>query len=323
MRNLTIFLNRIISISFPFKHRKKNFYNMKVSNVPQIALDSTYEPEESEHDKEMQAKLADFMVDSNLDDDDEEDVETEAKKRQLNVPDALPENCLDHVMLATCDLKEGMERFEKMTGLKPTKIGSLRGVGTKSARVSLSNGTFVEIIGPDEKASSEGMGPHLLNMPEGKLVPFHYSVRAKPDDVEIPESLNWDKDDVVMVYADADDFAEDGEVCKWDLVFLYGHGLGGIVPSFVNWREIRHHPTARLEKTGAKLVSVRVQAPSGNYAHDLLGGVKGITMCQGQPELSFSIDTPKGVVSFSGSKPMGIVMPGFGDDNHPSMNRRM
>jgi hypothetical protein len=99
--------------------------------------------------------------------------------------------------------------------------------------------------------------------------------------------------------------------------------LGGIVPSFVNWREIRHHPTARLDKTGAKLVSVRVQAPSGNYAHDLLGGVKGITMCQGQPELSFSIDTPKGVVNFSGSKPMGIVMPGFGDDNHPSMNRRM
>jgi hypothetical protein len=294
--------------------------------VTQVPVDTHHEEEETEHDKEMHDKLARFMEDSNLDgDDEEEEVDAdEHAKKELNVPTDLPENYLDHVVLATNDLVEGMELFEKMTGVKPTKLGSLRGVGTKSARVNLNNNVFVEIIGPDPKApSAEGMAPNLSDLPEGKLIPFHYAIRSKPENLEIPAEVSWQRDDVTMIYVDSDEYNDSGKssIHKWDLMLLYGHGLGGIVPAFVNWRENEFHPTARLERTDAKLNSVKVQAPSGHYAHDLLGKAKGISISQGPTKLSFTFDTPKGMVSFSASEPEGIVMPGYGDDNHPSMRR--
>ncbi|KAG7337383.1 glyoxalase-like protein [Nitzschia inconspicua] len=135
-----------------------------------------------------------------------------------------------------------------MTGLKPTKIGALRGAGSKSARVRLDKNTFVEIIGPDDKNPSEGMGPTLSAMPKGKLVPFHYAIRQEKEKVVIPESENWDRDEVVMVHADPDAFDESGEVAKWDFLLLYKHGIGGAVPAFVNWRETSSTQLADCQK---------------------------------------------------------------------------
>lgn len=273
----------------------------------------------SDYDREMQAKLSAFMHDEGMDNeiDDTASVESEDGP-ELDIPDSLPENCLDHVIIACANLKDGMEKFEDMTGLAPKKIGSLRGVGTKSARVALDNNTFVEIIGPDPNNESVGIAPKLLSIPKGKLFPYHYVVRAKPDDVEVPEHLGWEKDSVVMVHADADEFANSGHVNKWDLVFVYGHGIGGCVPEFVNWRENKCHPTARLPKTNGKIAFVQVQAPDGHYVHDLLSKYNDVNLYPGSPELIFSLDTPKGNVQFRGSNPEGIVMPGFGDQTHPT-----
>lgn len=272
---------------------------------------------DSDYDREMQRKLSAFIQDEGLDnevDDDDDDEPTP----ELNIPDSLPDNHLDHVILACSNLLEGMEKFEDLTGIPPKKIGSLRGVGTKSARAAMDNCTFVEIIGPDPNAESEGIAPKLLKIPKGELFAYHYVVRAKPDDVIIPDNLGWDKDAVVMVHADADVYAASGEVNKWDLVFVYGHGIGGCVPEFVNWRENKYHPTARLPKTAGRIAYVQVQAPQGHYVHELLSKVNDVNVYPGSPELVFSIDTPKGNVKFKGANPEGIVMPGFGDDSHPT-----
>ena len=129
---------------------------------------------------------------------------------------------------------------------------------------------------------------------------------------------------VVMVHADTKAFSETGECAKWDMVVLYNHGMGGAVPYYVSWRgENKLHPTARLAKTDANLDYVQVQVPSGNYASELLSSTTGVAVASGSPLLKFSIaDTPKGRVTFEASNPAGIVMPGFGDDSHPSMNRQ-
>lgn len=273
---------------------------------------------DDDYDREMQAKLNAYCQDEGLDNDLEADDDDDEAAPELNIPDSLPDNHLDHIILACCNLVEGMEQFEDVTGIKPKKIGSLRGVGTKSARVAMDNNTFVEIIGPDPNAESEGIAPKLLKIPKGQLFPYHYVVRAKPDDVIIPDNLGWDKDAVVMVHADTDTYSDSGEVNKWDLVFVYGHGIGGCVPEFVNWRENKYHPTTRLPKTPGKIAYVQVQAPDGHYVHQLLSKVNDVNVYPGSPELLFSLDTPKGNVKFKGSNPEGIVMPGFGDDSHPT-----
>lgn len=272
---------------------------------------------DDDYDREMQAKLAAFMSDEGMENDvDEDDEDDEEEGQELNIPDDLPDFCLDHVIIACCDLKEGMEQFEDMTGIAPKKIGALRGVGTKSARVALDGNKFVEIIGPDPNATSEGIAPKLLNIPKGELRPYHYVIRAKPADIKLPDG--WQKDEVTMVHADTKQFSDTGEVFKWDLIFIYGHGIGGCVPKFVNWREKRFHPTAFLPKTDGKLAFIQAQAPEGHYLHELLESVNDVTVYPGEPKLTFSFDTPKGNVQFEGENPEGIVMPGFGDDSHPT-----
>lgn len=271
----------------------------------------------------MKAKLAQFVSSSSMDSDDDDSDPEDDGKPYVDVPTNLPMNSLDHVLLATNNWKDGMELFEDLTGLKPTKIGALRGAGSKSARIRMDKNTFVEIIGPDDKNPSEGMGPTLSAMPKGKLVPFHYAIRQVKDKVQIPESENWDRDEVVMVHADPDAFDECGEVAKWDFLLLYNHGIGGAVPAFVDWRENKFHPTARLPKTAGKLSYVQVQAPNGHYVHNLLDRAEGVTLHYGKPEMVVSLDTPRGEVTFSASNPKGIVMPGFGDQNHPSMRKNL
>jgi hypothetical protein len=294
---------------------------LHVEQIPVNRHDT--DDEESAEDLAMQAKLQQFMHDSGIidTDDDDEDFDAESIKADLDVPDDLPSNSLDHVLLATSNWKEGMEVFEEMTGLKPTKIGALRGAGSKSARVRLDNNTFVEIIGPDDKNPTVGMGPTLSSMPKGKLIPFHYAIRKSKDEVVIPESEGWERDEVVMVHADPGAFDDSGEVQKWDMLLLYNHGIGGAVPSFVNWRENKYHPTCRLPKTAGKLSYLQIQAPAGHYVHELLDRSQGITLHYGEPEISLTLDSPQGEVTFTATNPKGIVMPGFGDANHPSMKK--
>eukprot|EP00934_Nitzschia_sp_Nitz4_P005897 Nitzschia sp. Nitz4//scaffold56_size114212//10558//11403//NITZ4_003931-RA/size114212-processed-gene-0.51-mRNA-1//-1//CDS//3329554649//5887//frame0 len=272
-----------------------------------------------DYDKDMQSKLAAYMADEGIEDEPDEVVDDDDDTHvDLDIPTSLPDKTLDHIILACSDLKEGMETFEDMTGIAPTKIGSLRGVGTKSARAALDKYTFVEIIGPDPKAESDGIAPKLLSMPKGELVPYQFVIRSDPEDVNVPEDKGWEKDAVVMIHADTHEYSKNGEVHKWDLVFVYGHGIGGCVPQFVNWRETRFHPTARLPKTSGKVAYVQVQAPEGHAIFDFLSHVNDITIYPGEPQLVFALETPKGSVKFTGSRPDGIVMPGFGDENHPT-----
>ena len=112
---------------------------------------------------------------------------------------------------------------------------------------------------------------------------------------------------------------EGGDINKWDLLFLQGHGLGGVVPNFVNWREKHFHPTTTLMKTKGSIESVTVSAPADSYAHTLLSNVHDVATEVGSPELMFCLDTPNGIIEFSCTAPHGISMPGFGDPAHPSM----
>ncbi|KAG7337384.1 hypothetical protein IV203_033498 [Nitzschia inconspicua] len=68
----------------------------------QIPISSRYlDDEETEEDVAMKAKLAAFMGDAGLDVDDDDSEPGEDEKPDVDVPDFLPMNSLDHVLLAT------------------------------------------------------------------------------------------------------------------------------------------------------------------------------------------------------------------------------
>lgn len=272
----------------------------------------------------MQAKIAAFLEGTDLSESEEEDNDDgDDDLKALDIPDDLPQDTIDYIVLGANDLKIGRKIFEEKTGLKTGNLQALcGGAGTKSVLCALDNNTFVEITAPDG-TSEEGTAEDLKSIPDGELVAYHYAVRSTPENLRshVPDSA-WQLDQITMVGTGSPSEFDEGEsVYKWDFVLLYGHGLGGAVPSFINWRENKAHPTCRLEKQGAKLKKVTVRVPEGHKVLGLFESIDGIRVTAGKPKLTFEIETPKGSVKFAGKKPKGIIMPGFNDNAHQSYNK--
>ena len=189
---------------------------------------------------EMQAKIANFLEDSPYGQDDDvadDDNSVGSNLLELDVPDHLEQNSLDRIVLACCDLQSGLDEFEKLTGLKGgIKTTNGGGAGTKSSLVALDNNTFIEIMGPDPN-TSEGMSETLQEIPQGKLVAFHFDVRRHPDAVDIPEEVSWETDNVIMVGSGSpSEYDEAGEMYKPydptvpDQIAEWAEGEGFTVP---------------------------------------------------------------------------------------------
>jgi hypothetical protein len=246
--------------------------------------------------------------DDSSDDDDEEDEEAENKRGATKFDLNLKDNVLDHIVLAAPDFQEAIKEFENMTGIKPSIVGSLRGLGTKSARIGLDNNAYIEIIAPDPKNSGPIGAALAAELEEGTLVPYHYAIRSseveKMKDEYVPNELGWQPDHISMFGA-----SPDGTPKKWEMLYMYGHRIGGCVPFYIDWGHC-DHPSATIPEVGA-LKTMVVRAPAGHKVHDLLSSVSGITVNEGEPLLEFSFGSPEGTITFSADDPKGVKFPGF------------
>jgi hypothetical protein len=275
---------------------------------------SSDESSEGSEDARMKQLLAswdddngsgdDSSTDSDDDEEDEEEKKVGATKFDLNLQD----NVLDHIVLAAPDFQDAMKEFENMTGIKPSVVGSLRGLGTKSARVGLDNNAYIELIAPDPKNSGPIGAALASQLEEGQLMPWHYAIRSSEveemKDDYVPNELGWQPDHISMFGA-----SPDGTPKKWEMLYMYGHKIGGIVPFYIDWGQC-DHPSATIPEVGA-LKSFIVRAPGGHKVHDLLSSVDGIQVSQGEPMLEFSFGSPEGTITFSADNPHGIKFPGF------------
>jgi len=68
---------------------------------------------------------------------------------------------LDHVALGINDLDAGMQEVQRLTGVRPKKVGTDAQLGTHSAVIGLGDTAFLEIIAPDPKADPDRIDPDL------------------------------------------------------------------------------------------------------------------------------------------------------------------
>merc|ERR1711933_713089 len=191
---------------------------------------------------------------------------------------------------------EALKEFENMTGIKPSVVGSLRGLGTKSARVGLDKNAYIEIIAPDPKNSGPIGAALARDLEEGTLLPYHYAIRSSEvtemKDDYVPNELGWQPDHISMFGA-----SPNGTPKKWEMLYLYGHKIGGCVPFYIDWGQC-DHPSASIPEVGS-LKSLIVRAPAGHKVHDLLSAVSGIEVEEGEPMLEFAFGSPEGTITFS------------------------
>jgi Glyoxalase-like domain len=291
------------------KKPKKKKEKVKPKKVTEISED------DDDEDKAMKALLANWDADNGDDDDeddDDDDDDDDSDNSEISEREVvLDDNVIDHIVLAAPDLEEAMGEFEKKTGLAAVIAGTIKGLGIKCARVSFTDSTYLEIIAPDPK----GPGPigELIKAKGIKeLTPFHFAIRTTRAEQLKDEvtQFGYTPDHITMFGAKSD-----GTPRKWEMLYLYGHGIGGTCPFFINWAN-SDHPCATLPVVG-KLKKLTIRAPEDDPVHKLLEhvGVKDINVEIGdKPKLAVSFSSPEGTVKFSSHKAVGFKFPGFEAD---------
>jgi Glyoxalase-like domain len=289
------------------KKRKQKKTKKKIAPITSVS------PEDTEEDVAMKALLAEWGGDEPAaaeddDDDDDADDSSNASEREVQLED----NVIDHIVLAAPDLEEAMEQFEKMTGIGAVVAGSINGLGIKCSRISFNDSSYIEIIAPDPKSSGP-IGQLLKSKGITELTPFHFAIRSSKVETLKDEvkKFGYVPDHITMFGGH-----KDGTPMKWEMLYLYGHSLGGICPFFINWSNT-DHPCAKLPVVG-KLKKFTIRAPENDPVHKLLEHVtiKGFNVEVGKSKLSFQFSSPEGTIKFATSKAVGFKFPGFDDEEH-------
>jgi Glyoxalase-like domain len=213
------------------------------------------------------------------------------------------DNTIDHVVLGTSNLEKAMDVFEDETGVRPLMVVSHNGLGTKSARVAFNQCAFLEIIAPDPAQAATPLAKQLAALPADQLVPVHYAIRkfnSKDLKQTVWKDMNFTCDEVTMVATDK------GMPWKWDMFFLEGHNEGGLLPFFIHWGD-SHHAAGRLPIVG-DLERV-VITTSNSQVKELLAGVDGVDVANGDSHFELSFTCPDGRKTYSGSSLIGITFP--------------
>lgn len=288
------------------KPKDKKKTKKKIAPITAITADDT------EEDAAMKALLAEWGGDDPVpnddDDDDDGDDSSNASEREVQLED----NVIDHIVLAAPDLEEAMEQFEKMTGIGAVVAGSINGLGIKCSRISFNDSSYIEIIAPDPKSSGP-IGQLLKSKGITELTPFHFAIRSTKVEAlkEEVKKFGYVPDHITMFGGH-----KDGTPMKWEMLYLYGHNMGGICPFFINWSNT-DHPCAKLPVVG-KLKKFTIRAPENDPVHKLLDHItiKGFNVEVGKSKLSFQFSSPEGTIKFATSKAVGFKFPGFDDEEH-------
>lgn len=276
---------------------------------------STKSDEPDDEDAAMQALLAGFVDEMGVDE--EEDDDSSSSSSDDSGPDRreieLPDNVLDHIVLAAPELEPAIIEFQEKTGIEPRISGSIKGLGIKTARVSFEGDSFLEIIAPDPEKGGP-IGTLLRASGLKGLQPFHWAIRnSKTGELTGPmKKLGYTPDCISMFGA-----REDGTPRKWEMLYLYGHKLKGMCPFFINW-DNSDHPCESMPIVG-DLMHVKITAPAEDLIHNLIGETasSGFSLEEGPPSFEIKFDSPEGEVEFSATKMIGFRFPGFEDECGP------
>jgi Glyoxalase-like domain len=201
---------------------------------------------------------------------------------------------VDHLVYATPNLAAGVERVERLLGVKAIPGGQHPGWGTRNALIGLGDETYLEIIGPDPDQPKPDR-PRRFGIDELQA-PRLVTWAAKGTDLDaIVENAKRHGVDLGQVQSGSRR-RPDGVLLSWRLTVSPTLNSGGIVPFFIDWGETPH-PAANLPK-GCALVALRAEHPDADSVRGGLS-VLGLDLLVAPgpvPALIATINTPHGKV---------------------------
>jgi hypothetical protein len=203
---------------------------------------------------------------------------------------------VDHLILGTRDLDEGIRRFEERTGVRPMAGGEHPGRGTRNALVSLGPGLYIEILAPQASAPDSGAAAELRALTD--LTPFGWAVFVR--DMEAARRRLGNAGLSLSAIKPGSRARPDGSLLEWKTFDIEKPPLAG-VPFFIRWGDGSTHPS-KDSPAGCRLEGLRIFSPD---ADDLRRALASLPLdvaveAGGRATMDVTLRCPKGTVQFRG-----------------------
>ena len=202
---------------------------------------------------------------------------------------------LDHLVLATPDLAATVADFTRRTGVTPAVGGVHVGLGTRNYLVSLGGSSYLEIIGPDPEQSAPG-APRPFGV-DGITAPRTTTWAISPPDLDAAiaaaRARGYDPGPAQPMSRRR----PDGTLLRWRLTDGDTAHPSGLVPFLIDWGTSLHPTASGLPVT--PLLVLTASAPDPDEIRPLLSALgTELDVRRGPVGLSFTLDTPRGPVTF-------------------------
>jgi len=207
---------------------------------------------------------------------------------------------IDHLILGVANLDDGIEQFERRTGVRPA-CGGKHPTGTHNALVSLGDGIYLEIVALQPGAVPPPEFAALSFLKE--LTPVGWAV-ASTDLEALRNELA--AADLPVTEPDAGSRATpSGSTLRWQ-TFRLQTGFRE-APFFIVWSADSPHPSA-TNPSGCTLSALTIASPMGEVLERLCTALElPVTVTRAaSPAVTLDLGSPKGPVRFEfpPSRPM-------------------
>lgn len=203
---------------------------------------------------------------------------------------------LDHIVWATPQLRSTVEEFTERTGVRPAVGGVHPGFGTRNHLVSLGGAAYLEIVGPDPEGP-EPQRPRPFGI-DRITEPTVATWVLRPADLDAAVARARARGYDPGAIRPMSRSTADGTLLSWRLTDLDALHPSGLVPFLIDWGGTPHPTESDLPRLTLTGLTLRAPVPE-----DITGPLAAldtpVEVSTGPRRLSFTVDTPKGPVTFS------------------------
>ena len=197
---------------------------------------------------------------------------------------------IDHLVWYSSDLAEGERTFAERMDCQPDYGGVHPGEATRNALLSLSDSTYVEILGRDPVQPESNLDQELRALTGSGL--YHWAAGGF-DLVELRQkeiTAGLCSSDLVT----GGRKLPNGNWLGWKLFGVRNHGFGALVPFFIDWMDSEH--PARTAPRGGSFVKMDVFSPEPQKLGDIyrILGLDIAVIRAAVPALSVTVESRSG-----------------------------
>ena len=213
---------------------------------------------------------------------------------------------VDHLVWYCADLNHGKNYFAEKMDCESAYGGVHPGEGTANRLMSLSDTTYIEILGRDPAQAESCLAPEVRDLDASGL--YHWALGGVDIAGLRSHALAAGLNGGELVAGRRT--LPNGQLLGWQCFGIHNHGFGALVPFFIDWLETEH--PAKTAPRAGRLEEIEVFSPHAVKLRDLYRslGIDIQVHDADVPGLSVTLASSKGstVVKMFDPVPQGYVI---------------